>query len=78
MKKTLKRIGLENQYHIVNGNRHEGVHKNIKGNVSCIRGDVTGIRGDVTGILGDVDNCELTENDRAKGIDIATLCVSPL
>jgi len=35
---------------------------------------VSGIRGDASGILGDVDSCELTDDERARGVDITTLC----
>ena len=45
----------------------------ITGNVSGIRADVTGIRGDVTDISGDVDACEITSDERKKGIDIKDL-----
>ena len=45
----------------------------IRGYVSGISGNVNGIRGDLTGIRGDVDNCELTEEEREKGININDL-----
>lgn len=57
-----------------------GIHDGIYGNVSGIRGDVSGIRGYVSGIHGDVshisgdlDECEITKEDRARGIDINSL-----
>ena len=57
-----------------------GIHDGIYGNVSGIRGDVSGIRGYVSGIHGDVshisgdlDECEITNEDRARGIDINSL-----
>lgn len=34
---------------------------------------VTGLRGDVTGLRGDVDACELTDDERAAGVDINQL-----
>lgn len=45
----------------------------ISGNVSGISGNVTGISGDVSGISGNVDDCELTAEDRKKGVDIQEL-----
>jgi len=45
----------------------------IRGDVSGIRGDVSGIRGDVSGIRGDLDDCEITDEDRTKGINIEEL-----
>ena len=85
-------------YHVVEGKRIEGVHLNIRGDVSGLRGDVSGLsgdvsglrgdvsglrgyvsglRGDVSGLRGDIDDCELSQEDRAKGID-ATLLIAPI
>ena len=53
---------------------------NLSGNVSNIWGDVTGIWGDATNICGnvsdicgDIDDCDITDDDRAKGVKIADL-----
>ena len=53
---------------------------NIHGDVSGIRGDVSGIRGNVScihgnvsGIRGNVNDCEITQEEREKGIDIKDL-----
>jgi hypothetical protein len=46
---------------------------NLSGDVSHLRGDATGIHGDATGIYGNFDLCELTDDDRAKGININDL-----
>ena len=43
------------------------------GDVSNIRGDVSGIYGNVSNIRGNLDECELTDEDRARGIDISQL-----
>ena len=57
-----------------------GRHPDIRGDVSDIRGDVNGIEGDVSGIRGDVSgiegnvaSCEITEEERKRGIDIKEL-----
>ena len=46
-------------YHIVNGVRIDGAHNNIW--------------GDVSGIEGNVASCEITEEERKRGIDIKEL-----
>lgn len=79
MKKALKRaFGV--CYYYKDGKRIEGVHDRISGDVSGISGDVSGISGDVGGISGDVnglygnlDDCELTDEERTKGVDIKDL-----
>jgi hypothetical protein len=48
----------------------------IWGDVSDIMGDVSGIQGDVSEICGNVNNCELTEEDRKKGININDLIIN--
>ena len=45
----------------------------IRGNVSAIYDNVSGIYGDVSNISGNLDECELTDEDRARGIDISQL-----
>lgn len=45
----------------------------IYGDVSWLIGDVTGISGNATGIAGDVDACEITDAERASGVDISDL-----
>lgn len=50
-----------------------GNFTDITGDISGIRGDLTRIRGDLTGITGDLDDCEITEDDRVKGINIMDL-----
>ena len=36
-------------------------------------GNCTGLRGNCTGLRGDLDECDITDEDRKKGIDIAEL-----
>ncbi len=80
MKKKLTRVKSEIYHFDKDGKKIVGAHSNISGNVSGIYGDVSGIRGDVSGIYGDVsgirgnvDDCEITEEDRKRGIDISEL-----
>lgn len=49
----------------------------ISGNVSNLSGDVTGLRGDVTGVHGSLDACELSDEERAAGIKVASLIRPP-
>ena len=45
----------------------------LSGNVSGLYGNVSGLFGYVSGLSGDVSDCEITDEDRAKGIDISEL-----
>ena len=38
-----------------------------------IGGNVSNIRGNVSDIRGNIDDCEITEEDREKGINISEL-----
>ncbi len=49
-----------------------GMHDGIRGEVN-IRGDVSNIQGDVSNIWGNIDDCELTDEERKRGIDINEL-----
>ena len=66
MKAKLTRVENKTYYFDENGDRHDGVPVGI-------RGDLAGIRGDLTGITGDLDDCEITEGDRLRGINIVEL-----
>lgn len=50
-----------------------GIHEWIKGNASYIRGDVSGIVGNVSDIEGNLDDCNISEEERKKGINIKDL-----
>lgn len=45
----------------------------ITGDLYGIRGNLTGITGNLTGISGDIDDCEITDEERAKGVHIEQL-----
>lgn len=69
-------------YHIVDGERVEGVPPGVYGNLSGVRGDLTGVygdltgvQGDLTGVRGDVDDCNLTAADRKRGVEVSDLIV---
>ena len=86
MKRKLRQINKEAYYYKnkkkINGFHNEisgnvseisGDVSEISGNVSRISGDVSGISGDASGISGDVDLCEITKEEREKGIKIEEL-----
>ena len=86
MKRCLEKSKPE-CFYFVDGERKAGVHSDISGNVtgisgnvtdiigdvSGIIGNVTDIIGDVSGIIGDVDDCEITGEEREKGVVISDL-----
>lgn len=45
----------------------------VWGDLSGVSGDLTGVRGDLTGVSGDLDDCEITDEDRKRGIYIYEL-----
>jgi hypothetical protein len=47
--------------------------KKALNNLSGIKGDLSGITGDLTGITGNIDDCEITQEERDKGINIHDL-----
>ena len=50
------------------------ISPDLYGKISLtLSGNITKIYGDCTGITGDLDECEITEEDRKKGINIKDL-----
>jgi len=86
MKKSLTRTPNKTYYY-EDSERIEGVPKDITGNLSGVRGNPSGISGDLSGITGDLsgvtgnlsgisgnlDDCDITKEEREKGIDINEL-----
>ena len=74
-------------HHYVDGKKIEGAPPCVSGNLDGVWGNLTGVRGnldgvwgnladvrgDLTGVRGDLDDCELTPEDRAAGVDIQML-----
>ena len=60
-------------YHFENDKKVDGANKDMNGNCTGLRGDCTGLSGSCTGIIGDLDTCEITTQEREKGIDIMNL-----
>ena len=79
MKKALSRVTTK-LYHYkgdikVDGTNGEmiGNCTGLYGNCTSLRGNCTGLYGDCTSLRGDLDECDITDEDRKKGIDIAEL-----
>ena len=87
MKKNLNKIKYS-LYHYENGKRIEGIHDRLYGNItelsgnvselligniSGLSGNVSGLYGDASGLFGELDSCEITDEERAKGININDL-----
>ena len=45
----------------------------LRGDCSWLVGDCSGLRGGCTGLRGDLDECELTGEDRAGGVNVSVL-----
>jgi len=65
MKKCLKKRKFELFYY------KDGIR--IMGENPLMSGNCTGLSGDCTGLYGDLNNCDLSEKDREKGIKITEL-----
>ena len=79
MKKALSRVTTK-LYHYkgdikVDGTNGEmiGNCSGLYGNCSGLYGDCTGLYGNCSGLYGDLYECDITDEDRKKGIDIAEL-----
>ena len=72
MKAVLSLVKKE-LYHYVNGKRVEGVPTDLRGNVTDLSGDVSDLSGNVTGLRGDVDEAEITDKERQKGVNVKDL-----
>ena len=86
MKKALTKAE-KNLYYYEMGTKKEGQNRKMYGDCTGLRGDCTGLRGDCTGLegdctglrgncsglIGDFENCEITEDDKKKGINISDL-----
>ena len=45
----------------------------LRGDCTRLNGNCTGLSGDCSGLRGDLYECNITDEDRKKGIDIAEL-----
>ena len=72
MKKALSRVTTK-LYHYKGDIKVDGTDGEMIGNCTGLYGDCSGLRGDCTGLRGDLYECDITDEDRKKGIDIAEL-----
>lgn len=78
MKKALTKT--KEPYHYKDGIRVEGKNNlmsgdcsNLSGDCSGLSGDCTGLRGNCTCLSGNLNDCEITDEEREKGINIEEL-----
>ncbi|MFW6246881.1 MAG: hypothetical protein ACOC22_01755, partial [bacterium] len=45
----------------------------LSGDCTGLYGNCTGLRGNCSDLRGDIDSCEISEEERKKGIDIKDL-----
>ena len=76
LKKTIHRL----YHHNDDENEVDGPNSKLTGDTSKIFGDccglsgyVSGLRGDVSGLSGYVDDCDLTDEERAVGVKVQDL-----
>ena len=50
-----------------------GYLSGVWGDLTEVSGNLTGVRGYLSGVSGDLDDCEITDEDRKKGISIDDL-----
>ena len=65
MKKALSRVTTK-LYHYKGDIKVDGTNSEMIGNCTSLNGDCSGLRGDLY-------ECDITDEDRKKGIDIAEL-----
>ena len=51
------------------------VSPRLYGDVSGLSGEVSGLSGEVSRLSGNLDACEITNEDREKGVDIKELII---
>ena len=66
MKKAPKRITQPFYRYDANGECQHTCPPDVSGNL-------TGVRGNLSGVYGDLDDCEISPEDRKRGICIANL-----
>ena len=54
MEKALKRKNFKLYYFDENGNKVEGIHSGVRGDISRVCGDITGVSGDISEVCGDI------------------------
>ena len=79
MKKALSRVTTK-LYHYKGDIKVDGTNSEMIGNCTGLYGNCTGLYGNCTGLYGncsglygDLYECDITDEDRKKGIDIAEL-----
>ena len=50
-----------------------GVLTGVRGDLTGVSGDLTGVSGNLSGVSGDLTDCDITPEDREKGVHINDL-----
>ena len=78
MKKALSKNKSDYWYFDKKGHQVFGVAPpDVWGNLTDVWGNLSNVWGDLSNVWGDLDDCEITAEDREKGIDINTLIKEP-
>ena len=80
MKKALKResekiyfINKSGTKRIINKSDKSTFPPNVSGDLSDVRGNLSDVSGNLSGVWGDIDDCKITDEERANGIVIEDL-----
>ena len=73
MKRILSKKQHKELYHFKDGEKINGIHKNLHGDCTGLSGDCSGLIGDCSGLSGDLDNAMLSKEERRKGVKICYL-----
>lgn len=73
MKAMLKKKKMRQLYHVVDNSIFAGPNSVLTGDCSGLWGDCSGLNGDCSGITGDIDLCEISDDEREKGLDLSAL-----
>ena len=76
MKKNLTKQNTRELYFYKDGVKKIVDYKDKSTYPSELYGDISGLYGDCDNIKGDLDDCDITDEDRKKGIDIQNLIIS--
>ena len=79
MKKALTK-NTEKLFYFFSGEKIIGPNPDLSGDCTNLRGDCTDLsgdcsylRGDCTDLSGDLDKCEITSEERQKGVNVEDL-----
>jgi len=72
MRKELKKIFLD-LYYIEGSEKSLGMNPDMSGDCYFLSGDCSFLKGYCSDLEGNLDECEITEGERKRGVDILDL-----